>query len=91
MGLAFRDNVTYENFDLGAVGGAIAQGAGIASAMTDGIGSFINGLKGSGSAELAKLAGVTAAKSVLPAKESRFVWCRSTSGIKDSGWRNTKP
>ena len=68
MGLAFRDNVTYENFDLGAVGGAIAQGAGIASAMTDGIGSFINGLKGSGSAELAKLAGVTAAKSVLPAE-----------------------
>ena len=68
LGLAFRDNVTYENFDLGAVGGAIAQGAGIASAMTDGIGSFINGLKGSGSAELAKLAGVTAAKSVLPAE-----------------------
>lgn len=68
LGLAFRDNVTYENFDLGSVGGAIAQGAGIASAMTDGIGSFINGLKGSGSAELAKLAGVTAAKSVLPAE-----------------------
>ena len=48
MGLAFRDNVTYENFDLGVVGGAIAQGAGMASAMTDGIGSFISGLKGPG-------------------------------------------
>ena len=62
LGLAFRDNVTYENFDLGAVGGAMAQGVGIANAMTDGIGSFINGLSGSGSANLAKLAGVTAAK-----------------------------
>jgi hypothetical protein len=62
MGLAFRDNVTYENFDLGVVGGAIAQGAGMASAMTDGIGSFISGLKGPGGNDLAKLAGVQLAK-----------------------------
>jgi hypothetical protein len=62
LGLAFRDNVTYENFDLGAVGGAMAQGVGIFDSMTDGLGSFINGLSGSGSANLAKLAGVTAAK-----------------------------
>lgn len=62
MGLAFRDNVTYENFDLGVVGGAMAQGAGMASAMTDGIGSFIGGLKGPGGRDLAKLAGVQLAK-----------------------------
>lgn len=57
-GLAFRDNVTYENFDLGAVGGAMEAGLGFAESMVKGVGSFVTGLTGGGGADVAKLAGV---------------------------------
>ena len=45
-GLAFRDNVVYENVDLGASGAAVAQGgaAGAAQGLTEGISSFINAM-----------------------------------------------
>lgn len=58
MGLSFRDNVTYENFDLGAVGAMVEGGMGIASSMAKGIGSFVSGITGSASGDMAKLAGV---------------------------------
>ena len=64
QGLQFRDNVTYENMDIGATGAAVSQGAGIVSAMTDGVGSFVDGLVGNKavSDELAKLATVRLAQ-----------------------------
>src|SRR5210317_1665843 len=43
LGLAFRDNVTYENFDLGAAGAAMEGGLGFAESMVKGIGSFVSG------------------------------------------------
>jgi hypothetical protein len=58
MGLAFRDNVTYENFDLGQTGAMVEGGMGIAQSMAKGIGSFVSGLTGSANANMAKLAGV---------------------------------
>jgi hypothetical protein len=58
MGLSFRDNVTYENFDIGQTGAMIEGGMGIASSMSKGIGSFVSGLTGSASKDMAKLAGV---------------------------------
>ena len=57
-GLAFRDNVTYENFDLGVTGAGMEAGLGFAESMTKGIGSFISGITGSGGADVAKLAGI---------------------------------
>ena len=63
QGLQFRDNVTYENMDIGGVGAAVSKGAGIVSSMADGIGSFVDGLTGNAQMgdELAKLATVRAA------------------------------
>lgn len=58
MGLAFRDNVTYENFDLGAMGAGMEAGQGFAESMVKGLGSFISNMSGAGGADLAKLAGV---------------------------------
>lgn len=57
-GLAFRDNVTYENFDLGAAGAAMEGGLGFASSMMKGVGSFVTNLTGGGGADLAKLAAI---------------------------------
>lgn len=58
LGLAFRDNVTYENFDLGAVGASMEGGLGFAQSMMKGVGSFVSGITGSSGGDLAKLAGV---------------------------------
>lgn len=59
QGLQFRDNVTYENVDVGATGAAVAGGASALSAMSDGVGSFVQGLTGGGANDsLAKLATV---------------------------------
>lgn len=58
LGLSFRDNVTYENFDLGATGALMEQGMGFAQSMVKGVGSFVKGISGSGGADLAKLAGI---------------------------------
>lgn len=58
IGLAFRDNVTYENFDLGTAGALMEGGMGMAGAMVEGIGSFVSGLSGSAGADMAKLAGI---------------------------------
>lgn len=60
MGLAYRDNVTYENFDLGAVGGAMEKGLGFAESMMKGTTSMIKNITGGGasSEQLARLAGV---------------------------------
>jgi len=58
QGLQFRDNVTYENVDVGASGAAVAGGASILGSMADGVGSFVQGLTGSGADGLAKLATV---------------------------------
>ena len=58
LGLAFRDNVTYENFDLGAAGAAMEGGLGFAESMVKGIGSFVSGLTGGSGADVAKLAGI---------------------------------
>ena len=58
QGLQFRDNVTYENVDVGATGAAVSQGASILGSMADGVGSFVQGLTGSGADGLAKLATV---------------------------------
>jgi hypothetical protein len=57
-GLAFRDNVTYENFDLGATGAMMEGGMGFAESMTKGVGSFVSGLTGGSGADVAKLAGI---------------------------------
>ena len=61
-GLAFRDNVTYENFQLGGVGAAMEQGAaqgiGFAESTLRGVGSFISNMGGGNGADLAKLAGI---------------------------------
>lgn len=57
-GLAFRDNVTYENFDLGAAGAAMEGGMGMAESMVKGVGSFVTGLTGGSGADVAKLAGI---------------------------------
>lgn len=62
QGLQFRDNVTYENVDLGAAGAAIASGGEIVKSMADGVGSFVEGLTGSASVGLARLATIRAAK-----------------------------
>lgn len=58
LGLAFRDNVTYENFDLGNVGAAMEGGLGFATSMMKGVGSFVAGITGSSGTDLAKLAGI---------------------------------
>lgn len=57
-GLAFRDNVTYENFDLGAMGAAMEAGQGFAESMFKGIGSFVSNLSGGSGADVARLAGI---------------------------------
>lgn len=57
-GLAFRDNVTYENFDLGAMGAAMEGGLGFAESMFKGIGSFVSNLSGGSGADVARLAGI---------------------------------
>lgn len=57
-GLAFRDNVTYENFDLGVTGAAMEGGMGMAESMVRGVGSFVTGLTGGSGADVAKLAGI---------------------------------
>lgn len=62
QGLQFRDNVTYENMDIGATGAAVAQGGDIIASMADGVGSFVQGLTGSASMGLARLATIRAAK-----------------------------
>ena len=64
QGLQFRDNVTYENVDVGATGSAVAGGASILGSMADGVGSFVQGLSGgSGAGDgLAKLATVRLAQ-----------------------------
>ena len=58
MGLSFRDNVTYENFDLGATGATMEAGLGFASSMVKGLGSFVSNLTSGDNTDLAKLAGV---------------------------------
>jgi hypothetical protein len=58
QGLQFRDNVTYENVDVGSTGAAVSQGAGILGSMADGVGSFVQGMSGGGADGLAKLATV---------------------------------
>ena len=58
LGLAFRDNVTYENFDLGATGAAMEAGSSFAMSMVNGVGSFVQGITGSSGADVAKLAGI---------------------------------
>lgn len=64
QGLQFRDNVTYENVDVGATGAAVAGGASVLGSMADGVGSFVNGLTGGGANDgLAKLATVKLASS----------------------------
>ena len=62
QGLQFRDNVTYENVDVGSTGAAVAQGASIAGSMADGVGSFVQGMSGGASGDLAKLATVRLAQ-----------------------------
>lgn len=63
--LSFRDNVTYENFDLGGVGAAFEGGSGkVAAALSEGVSSIANILQGSSTApvgDVAKLAAVKAA------------------------------
>jgi hypothetical protein len=58
LGLAFRDNVTYENFDLGAAGATMEAGLGFAESMVKGLGSFVSQLTSGDNGDLAKLAGV---------------------------------
>lgn len=58
LGLAFRDNVTYENFDLGAAGASMEAGLGFAESMVKGLGSFVSNLTSGDNGDLAKLAGV---------------------------------
>ena len=58
MGLSFRDNVTYENFDLGSTGATMEAGLGFASSMVKGLGSFVSNLTSGDNSDLAKLAGV---------------------------------
>lgn len=72
-GLQYRDNVSYDNFDLGFLGataenllkGGQGQGAAAAKALTDGIGSFINTITGNaGTGDIAKLGGIRVAKTL---------------------------
>lgn len=58
IGLAFRDNVTYENFDLGSTGAMMEGGMGMASSLVKGVGSFIENISSGSGSDLAKLAGV---------------------------------
>lgn len=59
MGLAYRDNVTYENFDLGAAGAGMEAGLGFAESMMKGTTSMIKNITGGANSEqLARLAGV---------------------------------
>lgn len=62
QGLQFRDNVTYENVDVGSTGAAVSQGASILGSMADGVGSFVQGLTSGGGDGLAKLATVKMAQ-----------------------------
>jgi hypothetical protein len=57
-GLQYRDNVTYENFDLGGAGAAMEGGLGFASSVMKGVGSFVTNITGGGGADLAKLAAI---------------------------------
>lgn len=57
-GLAFRDNVTYENFSLGGAGAAMEAGLGFAESMMKGVGSFVTNITGGSGADLAKLAAI---------------------------------
>lgn len=69
QGIQIRDNVSYENFDLGKSGALVEGGANIASAMLqDGLGSFVDAMKAPTGSQAAKLAMVTAA-SQLGAQE----------------------
>jgi hypothetical protein len=64
LGLAFRDNVTYENFDLGAAGATMEAGLGFAESMVKGLGSFVSNLTSGDNGDLAKLAGIQLASQV---------------------------
>lgn len=64
LGLAFRDNVTYENFDLGAAGASMEAGLGFAESMVKGLGSFVSNLTSGDNGDLAKLAGIQLASQV---------------------------
>lgn len=57
--LSFRDNVAYENFDLGIIGATLEQGGGILQAFSGGLSSLTESLKANSSApigDVAKLA-----------------------------------
>lgn len=58
MGLQFRDNVTYENFDLGSVGAGMEAGAGFIESSMKGISSFVSNLTGPAASDAARLAGI---------------------------------
>ena len=58
MGLQFRDNVTYENFDLGSVGAGMEAGMGFIESSMKGISSFVGNLTGPAASDAARLAGI---------------------------------
>ena len=58
LGIQYRDNVTYENFDIGSVGAAMEGGLGFAESMMKGVGSFVTNITGGGGNDLARLAAI---------------------------------
>ena len=67
LGLTFNDNVAYRNIQLGQMGATMETGMGMAQAMTQGIGSFLENFNGSAPSQggdLAKLAAVQLGKKI---------------------------
>jgi hypothetical protein len=81
QGLQFRDNVTYENVDVGMTGAAVSKGASIAGSMADGIGSFVEGLSGGAKDDIAKLATVRLAQSMGKFSEEVTAGLKLQTGV----------
>ena len=87
-GLAYRDNVQYENFDLGPVGATVAAGVGVAASAVEGTKSFLENFKasfGSNPTDLAKLAAIRAAGALAPSSSG------IESGLKLQGGVTVNP
>ena len=88
-GLAYRDNVQYENFDLGPTGASIAAGVGVAASAVEGTKSFLENFKasfGSNPTDMAKLAAIRAAGALSPGSSGTI-----ESGLKLAGGVTVNP
>ena len=84
LGLTFNDNVAYRNAQLGQLGATMETGMGIAGAMAQGIGSFIENFSGPKAAagdELAKLAAISLGKKIPSVGAEAAMVAQVTGGV----------